>query len=180
MPLRVARTIFGAGRLFPRPIPSDSGTRGACTLLCANMKRAFSWWCTYLCILLLMCTPRWLGTQRWGGPVHFRRWCICMKTAGVVGDQKCFRGAVAVGFVFAVVDLPSGLAGGGLDIRCGEGCDGFPEPTIQSPHNTRPPGTKPREVPSPYPGGKGEFLFSGRWKYGRYLRICCCGCYAPV
>ena len=100
--------------------------------------------------------------------------------AGVAGDHKCFRGAVAVGFVFAVVDLPSGLAGGGLDIRCGEGCDGFPEPTIQSPHNTRPPGTKPREVPSPYPGGKGEFLFSGRWKYGRYLRICCCGCYAPV
>ena len=81
--------------------------------------------------------------------------------AGVAGDHKCFRGAVAVGFVFAAVDPPSGLAGGGLDIPWVEDYGGFPEPTIHSPHNTRPPGTKPREVPSPYPGGKWEFLFSG-------------------
>ena len=98
--------------------------------------------------------------------------------AGVAGDHKCFRGAVAVGFVFAVVDLPSGLAGGGLDIRWGESCGGFPGPTIQSPHNTRPPGTNPSEVPPPYPGGKEGFLFSGPWKYDRYLGsvICCCCC----
>ena len=76
--------------------------------------------------------------------------------AGVLGDHKCFRGAVAVGFVFAAVDPPSGLAGGGLDIPWVEDCDGFPGPTIQSPHNTRPPGTKPSEVPPPYPGGKGK------------------------
>ena len=82
--------------------------------------------------------------------------------AGVLGDHKCFRGAVAVGFVFAAVDPPSGLAGGGLDIPWVEKCDGFPGPTIQSPHNTRPPGTKPSEVPPPYPGGKGEYLFLGR------------------
>ena len=66
--------------------------------------------------------------------------------AGVLGDHKCFRGAVAVGFVFAAVDPPSGLAGGGLDIPWVDDCDGFPEPTIHSPHNTRPPGTKPSEV----------------------------------
>ena len=82
--------------------------------------------------------------------------------AGVLGDHKCFRGAVAVGFVFAAVDPPSGLAGGGLDIPWVEYCDGFPGPTIQSPHNTRPPGTKPSEVPPPYPGGKEEYLFLGR------------------
>ena len=73
--------------------------------------------------------------------------------AGVAGDHKCFRGAVAVGFVFAVVDLPSGLAGGGLDIRWGEGCGGLPEPTIHSPHNTRPLGTPPAANAYPAPPG---------------------------